>query len=215
MTRPLQATVWSVFMPRWEKEAPLCWIDKSITAPKITGGIWNKRQELNSKAAGGGNRRVLATQMRLFLSLDTFMVLLNADHFHPFSSFTLLLLNHQFLRGKTVPRQKVPWLCHNSRISCEEQEIVWKTNSKMRFYKESSQGWSPLLHLTQCIQKWGIKVKLFHARTFQMPLFTKEYHIWKYTCTFYPRGCLDDRKFNWIAFTKILNVHNNPLHKSD
>lgn len=65
------------------------------------------------------------------------MVLLNEDNFHLFSSFTLLLLNHQFLRGKAVPRQKVPWLCHNSRISCEEQEIVWKANSKMRFHKET------------------------------------------------------------------------------
>lgn len=103
------------------------------TAPKITSVIWNKRQELKSKSEETGR----SWRRRWdYLSLDTFMVLLNEDNFHLFSSFTLLLLNHQFLRGKATPSQEVPWLCHNSRISCEEQEVVWKTNSKMRFYKE-------------------------------------------------------------------------------
>lgn len=58
-------------------------------------------------------------------------------------------------------------------------------------------------------------MKLFDARTFWIPSFTKEYHVWKFTCAFFPRGCLDNRKLNWITFTKILNMHNGPLHKAE
>lgn len=102
MTRLLQAIVWSVLMPRWEMGSSV-WDTQKYHCSKnlpvsseIRGKNWTAKQQGEETGGSWWHRWDC-------LSLATFMVLLNEDHFLLFSSLTLLPLNHQVLRGRVAP----------------------------------------------------------------------------------------------------------------